>query len=86
MDLFEYWTDYPPTHEIQAAKVGYKKRAPLHFWNGEQIDQIHTENGNIRELQAVPGVRTQLPPSIESNPELKAIWLNRKHLKREPPK
>jgi hypothetical protein len=27
-DLSEYWADHPPVHELVAAYIGYKRKAP----------------------------------------------------------
>lgn len=82
LELFEYWDEHPPTHEIAAAWCGYKKdqQAPLHFINGKQVRP--TENqGAIETLARTEGVGTGLPPSFQANPEMMTMY---QKLKRKP--
>ena len=81
LDLFEYWEEHPPTHEIAAAFCGYKKekQAPLHFINGKQVRP--TENSDtIGNLVRNDGVGTGLPPNF-SNPEVMAMYQKLKRKK-----
>jgi len=72
VELFEYWAENPPTHELAAAWVGFKKQPPLHFVDGKQVAQ--TKNESLSQLVRIPNVKTSLPPNFRSNPEVMAMY------------
>ena len=80
LELFEYWNENPPTHELAAAWIGYKKQAPLHFINGKQVSQ--TKNENLGQLTNMREVKSSLPPNFQTNPLVMEMYEKLKKKKR----
>jgi hypothetical protein len=58
LELFDYWRDAPPAHELLAAALGVRPRSKQGESSGveEKITFVHLWGGRVRPLAELPPI------------------------------
>jgi hypothetical protein len=76
-ELFKYWKQQPPVHEMVASYFGLSY-TPNNIFVAPDGRKYAASTESFGELCRTSGVAQGLPPAIESNPHLKEIYLKNK--------